>query len=340
MASPTTVTIRTSAAEVRRGASSKTNELIANTLCLAAGVTVVSIFAHLSGRPLAALLAFGATLLLATCIAQQLDREEGSPLEINGSLRCLRGIFAGFLVAAGSAALLSPLRGTGMKTFLIFAGLLAVSRVALRSNTAHELTASTISSDTILSAWDRSLKRAIDVVLASMALVLVAPIFVIVALAIKLDSQGPVFFSQDRVGYKGRRFRILKFRSMHVSAPHYHRSPLDHNDPRITRVGRAIRRLSLDELPQLWNVVRGEMSMVGPRPEMPFIVSTYTSQQHERLNAVPGITGLWQISPARALPIHENVAYDLYYIAHPSFFLDLAILCRTAGSVVRGVGAA
>jgi lipopolysaccharide/colanic/teichoic acid biosynthesis glycosyltransferase len=340
MASPTTVTIRTSAAEVRRTTSWKTNELIANALCLAASVTGVSISAHLIGRPLAALLAFSATLLLATCIAQQLDREEGSPLEINGSVRYLRGIFAGLVVAVASVVWLLPVRGTGMKTSLIFAGLLAASRIALRSKAPDELTAIAISSDSTPSAWNRSLKRTVDLALASLVLVLVAPIFVLVALAIKLDSQGSILFLQDRVGYKGKRFRILKFRSMHVSAPHYHRSPSDHNDPRITRVGWTIRRLSLDELPQLWNVVRGEMSMVGPRPEMPFIVRTYNAQQRERLNAIPGITGLWQISPARALPIHENVAYDLYYIAHPSLFLDLAILCRTAGSVVRGVGAA
>ena len=158
-------------------------------------------------------------------------------------------------------------------------------------------------------------------------------------MAIVIDSGFPVLFRQRRVGRLGKTFYILKFRSMYVDAPRYERSPRHERDPRITRVGRTLRRLSLDELPQLLNVIRGEMSLVGPRPEMPFLVRRHKARHHERLKAVPGLTGLWQISPARACPIHESIEYDLYYLHHWSFFLDLAILCRTVGAVFRGIGA-
>jgi lipopolysaccharide/colanic/teichoic acid biosynthesis glycosyltransferase len=126
---------------------------------------------------------------------------------------------------------------------------------------------------------------------------------------------------------------------MYVDAPAYHTSPTDRRDPRITPFGRVLRRVSFDELPQLFNVLRGEMSLVGPRPEMPFIVSRYGPLERGRLRAKPGITGLWQISPARSRPIHENIEYDLYYIEHQNFMLDCAILLGTVGCVVSGRGA-
>jgi lipopolysaccharide/colanic/teichoic acid biosynthesis glycosyltransferase len=127
---------------------------------------------------------------------------------------------------------------------------------------------------------------------------------------------------------------------MRKDAPHYERSPLSDADVRLTRVGRVIRRFSIDELPQLINVLRGEMSLVGPRPEMPFIVDQYGPFERRRLLVRPGITGLWQISPARAQPIHESMEYDLYYIHRHNIFLDVAILLRTVTAVVRGIGAA
>jgi len=110
-------------------------------------------------------------------------------------------------------------------------------------------------------------------------------------------------------------------------------------DPRLTNIGRALRRLSIDELPQLLNVIQGNMSLVGPRPEMPFIVAKYGPQERMRLSATPGITGLWQISPARAMPIHKNLQFDLFYIESRNIFLDIAILLRTITAVVRGIGA-
>jgi len=127
---------------------------------------------------------------------------------------------------------------------------------------------------------------------------------------------------------------------MHVCCPPYQRSPIDDSDPRLTRVGRVLRRLSIDEVPQLLNVLKGEMSLVGPRPEMPFIVQNYGLLERQRLCVKPGITGLWQISSARAHPIHENIEYDLFYIEHQSLRMDLSILLRTVAAVIRGVGAA
>jgi lipopolysaccharide/colanic/teichoic acid biosynthesis glycosyltransferase len=178
-------------------------------------------------------------------------------------------------------------------------------------------------------------KRLFDVIVASTLLLALSPILSIVAIAIKLDSRGPIFFRQVRIGKAGRPFRIWKFRSMYPDAAAYERSPTRTDDPRITPVGRLLRRLSIDELPQLINVLAGQMSLVGPRPEMPFIVNAYRGVARCRLLAVPGITGLWQISPARVMPIHENLQYDFFYLQHRNFFLDLAILLRTAAAVLR-----
>jgi lipopolysaccharide/colanic/teichoic acid biosynthesis glycosyltransferase len=183
------------------------------------------------------------------------------------------------------------------------------------------------------------LKRTVDLVLAVVALILVAPLFLMVAALIKIDSQGPVLIRQTRIGRKGAPFFMWKFRSMHDGVERYARSPLSDADPRLTRFGRSLRRLSIDELPQLLNVLTGDMSLVGPRPEMPFIVRSYKPHERLRLNAIPGITGLWQISPARAMPIHRHLELDLFYIEHRNIFLDLAILLRTITAVIRGIGA-
>jgi lipopolysaccharide/colanic/teichoic acid biosynthesis glycosyltransferase len=126
---------------------------------------------------------------------------------------------------------------------------------------------------------------------------------------------------------------------MRTDVPEYEASPRSVVDDRLTRIGRLIRRLSVDELPQLINVLKGEMSLVGPRPEMPFIVAHYHSVERERLITRPGITGLWQISPARAFPIHENLQYDLHYIQNQNFLLDCAIVLRTIAAAIHGVGA-
>ena len=183
------------------------------------------------------------------------------------------------------------------------------------------------------------LKRTSDLCASLVAIVALLPLYLGIALLIKFDSPGPAVFRQKRIGLHGHEFTIYKYRTMHVDTPVQMLTPDSADDPRITRVGRFLRRTSLDELPQLLNVIRGDMSLVGPRPEMPFIVETYTEYQRQRLTVLPGITGLWQISGDRALQIHENLEYDLYYIANRSLSLDLAILFQTAFSVIRGTGA-
>lgn len=185
--------------------------------------------------------------------------------------------------------------------------------------------------------WPYSIaKRIMDLLASSLLLVLLAPLLLLIALFITLDSPGCALFVQDRVGRNGENFKMYKFRSMYRGTSKYEFSPSTPFDPRITRLGRFLRRTSLDELPQLMNVFRGEMSLVGPRPEMPFIVQTYTSEHRQRLQVPPGITGLWQLSADRAFSIHENIQYDLYYIRNRGLFMDIAILIHTLLFAMRG----
>lgn len=181
------------------------------------------------------------------------------------------------------------------------------------------------------------IKRYVDLILAMSVLILSLPLVGVAALLIKMDSPGPVFFTHERVGKAGKPFRLYKFRTMQVETNQYEVSPLSPDDPRITRIGRFLRKTSLDELPQIINVLKGEMSLVGPRPEMPFIVATYDDIHKARLAVLPGITGLWQLSADRRKPIHENMDYDLYYIKNMSFFLDITILINTLFFAIRGV---
>jgi exopolysaccharide biosynthesis polyprenyl glycosylphosphotransferase len=180
-------------------------------------------------------------------------------------------------------------------------------------------------------------KRLFDIACASFFLLVLGPVLVGIAIWIRLDSPGPALFVQTRVGQNGRTFKMFKFRSMWTNAPQYQNSPMDSSDQRITRVGRFLRRTSLDEVPQLLNVLSGEMSLVGPRPEMPFIVECYTEEHRQRLHVVPGITGLWQLSADRHFQIHENLQYDLYYIQNRNFVMDLAILIHTAFFAMNGI---
>lgn len=179
-------------------------------------------------------------------------------------------------------------------------------------------------------ALEQISKRIFDLALVILALPVLLPVFIGIGLLIRWDSAGPVLFKQTRVGKDGIHFEMFKFRSMHAEAPQYERSPKSSADPRITRLGAFLRKTSLDELPQLFNVIRGEMSLVGPRPEMPFIVETeYSALHHLRHRVKPGITGVWQISADRTREIHENISYDLFYIKHKSLLLDIIILVRT-----------
>ncbi len=185
----------------------------------------------------------------------------------------------------------------------------------------------------------RLLKRAFDVAGAALALALTAPLWLWIAWRIRREDGGPVLFRQLRVGKGGVPFLLWKFRTMRTDAEPYAPSPSERGDPRVTRFGRFLRRTSLDELPQLLNVLRGEMSLVGPRPEMPFIVEQYDEWQRRRLLVLPGITGLWQILGRKDLPMHANLQYDFYYIHNRSLLGDAWILLRTAWAVVSGRGA-
>jgi len=182
-------------------------------------------------------------------------------------------------------------------------------------------------------------KRTLDLAVSLLVILLTLPLWVLAALLIKRESPGPVFFTQARIGRDGQSFKMYKFRTMHMHLSGDAPTPRSHADPRITNIGRWLRRFSLDELPQFLNVLRGEMSVVGPRPEMQFIVDKYSSLERERLRVKPGITGLWQISYARQMAIHENLDYDLYYIEHQSLLLDLVIISLTSFAVVKGTGA-
>ncbi|MBN1484551.1 MAG: sugar transferase [Chloroflexia bacterium] len=198
--------------------------------------------------------------------------------------------------------------------------------------------------------WNLVLKRALDIGLSVCSLLLGWPLLLLIALLIKLDSSGPVFFRQKRVGRKGRPFTVLKFRTMHqhadtekerLAALNEASGPLFkiRDDPRVTRVGRFLRRTSLDEIPQVFNVLLGEMSWVGPRPAIPSEVAQYQAWQRTRLEVLPGITGLWQSSGRSDLSFEEMVRLDIYYIENWSLWLDIVILLRTVPVVISGRGA-
>lgn len=169
-------------------------------------------------------------------------------------------------------------------------------------------------------------KRLLDTLVSLLLLLLLAPAAAIIALLVKASSPGPILFRQVRVGQGGRRFMMYKFRTMYRDAPHYEYSPGSGDDPRVTPLGRILRRTSLDELPQLLNVLLGQMSLVGPRPEMPFIAEQYDAALRQRLSVKPGMTGLWQIGPHRSLPIHHHPEYDAYYLSNnPRFLWDITL---------------
>jgi exopolysaccharide biosynthesis polyprenyl glycosylphosphotransferase len=193
------------------------------------------------------------------------------------------------------------------------------------------------------------LKRAFDAIVSSLLSLAMAPLLLVVAIAIKLDSAGPVFFRQERVGQGGRRFRMLKFRSMYTDAEHRLHEVLPDSeadgilfkikdDPRVTRIGRIIRKWSIDELPQLFNVVRGQMSLVGPRPPLPREVEQYDRWLRGRLHVKPGITGLWQVNGRHELTFEDYVRYDLFYVRNWSLALDVSILWRTIPAVLSRRG--
>ena len=181
------------------------------------------------------------------------------------------------------------------------------------------------------------MNRLADIALAGLGLVVAGPVLAAAALAVKLEDRGPVLYRQTRVGKDGRDFELLKLRSMVVGAERQGAGPaVDRGDARITRVGRLLRRTSIDELPQLWNVVRGDMSVVGPRPTLRYQVERYDERQRRRLDVRPGLTGWAQIHGRATLPWAERIELDLWYVEHRSPWVDLAILARTPLALLGG----
>lgn len=201
-----------------------------------------------------------------------------------------------------------------------------------------------------LTRHQRNVKRIFDLIVAFSILFAVMPVMVIVALVIKLTSPGTILFEQTRIGEGGKPFKIYKFRSMVVNAEAL-QSKVNHkdkdgnlihktkDDPRVTPIGRVIRKTSLDELPQLFNVIKGDMSLVGPRPELPWIVESYEEWQYERFTVPQGITGWWQINGRSEMPCHLNTDQDMYYIRNYSLWLDIKILILTIPVLLKGRGA-
>lgn len=196
-----------------------------------------------------------------------------------------------------------------------------------------------------------ALKRVLDILLAGLALIFLLPLMTLIALTIKLTSRGPVFFVQIRVGRFGRHFRFYKFRSMYMDAEQRKNELLKRNesadgvifkmkkDPRITPVGRVLRKSSMDELPQLFNVLLGDMSLVGPRPPLPQEVMKYSLEDRKRLNVIPGLTCLWQISGRSDIPFNLQVELDKEYIHSRGIRKDLVILLKTVPAILTGRGA-
>ncbi len=204
--------------------------------------------------------------------------------------------------------------------------------------------------------WELAAKRVIDVVFALVIMTLGAPVFAVLALLVKCSSPGPVLFSQMRLGKDGRPFEFYKFRSMrHNNDDALHRDFTENfingssssgervfkmvDDPRVTRIGHFLRRTSLDELPQFLNVLRGEMSLVGPRPPISYELEHYQDWHKDRLKVKPGLTGLWQVSGRSQVGFDEMVMLDLHYISHWSLLLDLKLIVRTIPVMLRGDGA-
>ncbi len=208
-----------------------------------------------------------------------------------------------------------------------------------------------------LKAWKTTIyaayavKRLADIAVSGLGMILLSPLFLAIALAVKASSPGPVFFTQVRVGRYGRHFNFYKFRSMRQNAEQQKEGLLAQNeskdgvifkmkdDPRITRVGKFLRRTSLDELPQLWNVFIGDMSLVGPRPPVPSEVEKYTLEDRKRLDVIPGLTCLWQIKGRSDIPFKEQVRLDKEYILASSVWKDIVILLKTIPAIIGGKGA-
>lgn len=208
-----------------------------------------------------------------------------------------------------------------------------------------------------IALWDYTIKSVIlfkiflDVIASLIMIILLSPLFIITALSIYIEDPGPIFYIAPRVGKDGKHFGFIKFRSMVMNAEKFKDQLLDQNeskagvifkmkkDPRVTKTGKFIRRFSIDELPQLFNVLKGDMSLVGPRPPLPREVAEYTLLDRKRLHVMPGITCLWQVKGRSDIPFDEQVQLDMQYIKSSSFWKDVKILLMTIPAVISGKGA-
>ena len=289
--------------------------------------------------------------LVASVSADRMDTGEEALLELVQHLRVHRLVISAEsgLGEGDMEDLLRTAKGIGIR-ITFFPGVFAMigSSVHVEDLWGMPLLALP---DFGLSRSSAALKRAFDVIGAAAGLVLLSPIFALTAIAIKLDSRGPMFFRQTRVGWQGRAFSIVKFRTMNVGA-HEMRAAMKAelfgedakglfkivDDPRITRVGRWLRRTSLDELPQLINVLRGEMSLVGPRPLLADEDEAISGLDRRRLTIKPGMTGQWQVLGSSRVPLHEMVTLDYLYLANWSIWNDVKILLRTVTFVLERRG--
>lgn len=202
----------------------------------------------------------------------------------------------------------------------------------------------------VIKGGKRFSKRVMDIAISAILIWLTWPLLIAIWIAVKIDSRGPAIFAASRIGEGGKLFKMYKFRTMFLGAEKLHLSVTEtdkdgrkiykvKDDPRVTRVGKCLRKTSLDELPQMFNVLKGDMSWVGPRPEQPFITEEYETWQWQRVLVPPGVTGWWQISGRSDLPMHLNTNYDIYYVRNYSILLDIKILFRTVLEVLKGRGA-
>jgi len=274
---------------------------------------------------------------------------------VASTLSVVRRTGASSVIVAASAAKVETTNRLVRE--LLRAGVHVELSSTLRDIAAHRLTVRPLGRFPIVylepcesTTWRAAAKRVFDVVVAGAALIAIAPVAAVIAIAVRLDSRGPVIYRQQRVGRDGQTFDVLKFRSMCDGA---HSMWIDlrnqandatgpifklRDDPRTTRVGRVLRKTSLDELPQLWNVLRGEMSIVGPRPALPEEMSGWSEQLHDRLRVRPGITGMWQVSGRHDGALDDYTRLDLYYVDNWSLLTDVVIVLKTVPVVLFGRG--
>ena len=208
---------------------------------------------------------------------------------------------------------------------------------AVESRSVGQLTTRGVAEGSALMTMEKALKRGVDLGSALVALILLSPLLLLSAVFVYLEDRGPILFTQERVGQGGRSFRVFKFRSMQVnSTPVEEMGQVREDHPMVTRTGRVLRRLKIDELPQLLNVLRGDMSLVGPRPTIREQVERYDAYERRRLSAFPGVTGWAQINGNTRLEWSERILLDVWYVEHWSFWLDMKILVQTIQVILRG----